>query len=161
MLGESEMVELIKRWLPPDGTVLDVGCGSGRMLAALAEHGIQGLGIDPYARDRERCVRLAAEEMGQLSESFDLVYTRYTLHHLNDPRRFPQNARSVLRPEGVLIIVDWVEGARTGVPEGYLSLQTVVGWVREAGLQPLREEVREESMVVVARVQPGGGEGER
>lgn len=161
MLGESEMVDLITRWLPPGGKVLDVGCGSGRMLAALAERGIEGLGIDPYARDRERCVRLAAADMDQLSESFELVYTRYTLHHLDAPWRFPKNARAVLRPEGVLMIVDWVEGARAGVPEEYLSLQTVIGWVREAGFQRLREEIRRESMIVVARVQPDGGGGER
>ena len=75
MLGEREMLDLIVRWLPPGGEVLDVGCGSGRMLAALAERGIPGLGIDPYARDIGRCRRLAAEEMDQLSELFDLVYT--------------------------------------------------------------------------------------
>jgi cyclopropane fatty-acyl-phospholipid synthase-like methyltransferase len=83
MLGDSEMLDLIVRWLPPGGRVLDVGCGSGRMLAALAEHGIPGMGIDPYASRTGRCWRLAAEEMDELSELFYLVYTRYTLHHLD------------------------------------------------------------------------------
>lgn len=75
-----------------------------------------------------------------------------TLHHLDAPQRFPENARSVLRPEGVLLIVDWIEGARTGIPEGYLALQTVVRWVREAGFQLLREKVRGQSMVIVAKL---------
>jgi len=158
MIGENEMLDLISRWLPPGGRVLDVGCGSGGMLAALAERGIPGVGIDPSASDGERCRRLAAEEMDRLSELFDLVYTRYTLHHLDAPRRFPRNARSVLRPEGVLLIVDWVAGARTGVPERYFALQTVVRWVREAGFQVVKEEVREQSMVVVAKPQLMGGE---
>jgi SAM-dependent methyltransferase len=161
MLGQNEMLDLIARWLPPGGKVLDVGCGSGRMLAALTERGISGFGIDPYARDSQRCRRLAAEEMDRLSELFDLVYTRYTLHHLDTPQRFPRNARSVLRPEGVLLIVDWVEGARTGVPEGYFALQTVVRWVREAGFQVVRDEVWGESMVIVAKPQLMKGESER
>jgi SAM-dependent methyltransferase len=150
-LSQNEVLDLIARWLPSGGKVLDVGCGSGKMLAVLAERGISGMGIDPYVRDVERCHRLAAEEMDRLSESFDLVYTRYALHHLDAPRQFPRNARSVLHPEGVLLIVDWVAGARTGVPEGYFALQTVVRWVREAGFQVVREEVRGQSMVVVAR----------
>jgi SAM-dependent methyltransferase len=154
MLGQNEMLDLITRWLPPGGKVLDVGCGSGGMLAALAERGIPGLGIDPYARDSEHCRRLAAEEMDCLSEPFDLVYARYTLHHLDAPRQFPGNARSVLRPEGVLLIVDWVAGARTGVSEGYFTLQTVVRWVREAGFQVMRDEVWGQSMVIVAKPQP-------
>jgi SAM-dependent methyltransferase len=158
MLGHNEMLDLIARWLPPGGKVLDVGCGSGEMLAALAERGIPGLGIDPYTRDSEHCRRLAAEEMDRLSESFDLVYTCYTLHHLDTPRQFPRNARLVLRPEGVLLIVDWVAGARTGVPEGDLALQTVVRWVREASFQVVSEEVREQSMIIVAKPQLIGGE---
>jgi SAM-dependent methyltransferase len=152
MLGEGEMLDLITTWLPPGGRVLDVGCGSGRMLTVLAECGISGIGIDPYASDTERCRRLRAEEMDQLTERFDLVYTRYTLHHLDAPQRFPKKARSVLRPGGVLLIVDWTKGARTGVPERYLAPQTVAGWVRKVGFQLLCEDVRGRSMVMVGKL---------
>jgi SAM-dependent methyltransferase len=71
MLGGNELLDLITTWLPPGGQVLDVGCGSGRMLRILAERGISGLGIDPYASDAEHCRRLRAEEMDQPAESFD------------------------------------------------------------------------------------------
>jgi SAM-dependent methyltransferase len=152
MLGEGEMLDLITTWLPPNGRVIDVGCGSGRLLTALAERGISGIGIDPYASNAERCRHLRAEEMDQLAERFDLVYTRYTLHHLDAPQRFPERARSVLRPSGVLLIVDWVEGARTGVPERYSAPQTVAGWVRKAGFRLLCEDVRGQSMVIVGRL---------
>jgi hypothetical protein len=81
------MVGLIARWLPPGGKVLDVGCGNGRMPTASPKRGISGLGIDPYADDVGRRRRLTAEEMDQLSKSFDLVYRRYTLHHLDAPRK--------------------------------------------------------------------------
>jgi len=152
MLDESEMLDLIIAWLPAGGRVLDVGCGSGRILAALARHGIFGMGIDPFAGDAERCRHLRAEQMDQVAERFDLVYTRYTLHHLDAPQQFPGRARSVLRPGGTLLIVDWVKGSRTGVPEQYFALQVVVGWVRGAGFQLLCEDVRGQTMVIVGRL---------
>jgi SAM-dependent methyltransferase len=152
MFGENEVLDLITTWLTPGGRVLDVGCGSGRMLTALAGRGIAGKGIDPYASDIGRCRRLRAEEMEQLPESFDLVYTRYTLHHLDAPQQFPRKARSVLRPGGVLLIVDWVEGARTGITERYFPSQTVAGWVCEAGFQLMCEDVRGQSMVIVGKL---------
>lgn len=155
------MLDLIETWLQPGGKVLDVGCGRGRMLTALEERGIPAVGIDPYASRTGPCRRLAAEEMDELSESFDLVYTRYALHHLDWPRRFPEHARAVLRPHGVLLIVDWVEGARTGISEAYFALETVVRWVRDAGFEVLHQEVREQTMVIAARVRPAGGEDRR
>jgi SAM-dependent methyltransferase len=152
MLSENEMLDLITTWLPSGGRVLDVGCGSGRVLTALVARGISGTGIDPYASDAERCHRLRAEEMEQLPESFDLVYMRYTLHHLDVPQQFPHKARSVLRPGGVLLIVDWVEGARTGIAERYFPSQAVAGWVCEAGFQLMCEDVRGQSMVIVGEL---------
>jgi hypothetical protein len=59
------------------------------------------------------------------------------------------------------LIVDWVEGAQTGVPERYFALRTVTGWVREAGFQLLKEEVRGQSMITVAELPPTGEDGER
>ena len=152
MLGEGEMLDLITTWLTPGGRVLDVGCGSGRLLTALTERGVSGIGIDPYASDAEHCRRLRAEEMDQLADRFDLVYTRYTLHHLDKPQRFPEKVRSVLCPGGVLLIVDWVRGARTGVPERYLAPQTVAEWVSKAGFQLLCEDVCGQSMIVVGKL---------
>jgi SAM-dependent methyltransferase len=152
MLSEGEMLDLIITWLPTGGRVLDIGCGNGRLLTALAERGVSGIGIDPYASDVEHCRRLRAEEMDQLADRFDLVYTRYTLHHLDAPQRFPEKVRSVLCPGGVLLIVDWVRGARTGVPERYLAPQTVAEWVSKAGFQLLCEDVRGQSMVVVGKL---------
>jgi SAM-dependent methyltransferase len=158
VLHDSEMLDLIAAWLPPGGTVLDVGCGSGRMLAALAERGISGVGIDPYPSHVQACRRLRAGEMNRLAERFDLVYTRYALHHFVAPQRFPKQARSVLRPGGVLLIVDWIEGAQTGVPERYLAPQAVAGWVRGAGFDLMGEELRGQSMVIVGKLPPPGRE---
>jgi hypothetical protein len=49
MLSQSEMFDLIERWLPSGPKGLDVGCGSERVLRALVEYEILSLEIDPYA----------------------------------------------------------------------------------------------------------------
>ena len=154
MLDRSEILDLIVEWLPPGGTVLDVGCGRGGMLAALAERGVTGMGIDPYGCNAEHCRPLRAEKMDQLAERFDLVYTHYALHHFDAPPCFPEKARSVLSPSGVLLIVDWVEGARTGVPERYFATQMVAGWVNEAGFSLMCQEERGQSMIIVGKLPP-------
>lgn len=40
-------VDFLDRTLPAGGTILDVGCGTGGVLAALVERGRRGLGVDP------------------------------------------------------------------------------------------------------------------
>jgi 2-polyprenyl-3-methyl-5-hydroxy-6-metoxy-1,4-benzoquinol methylase len=151
MIDDREMLDLIITWLPTGGKVLDVGCAGGEMLMALAERGIRGTGIDPQARDSKHCLSLKAEEMEGLTGPYDLVYTRYTLHHLDMPQQFAWKARSVLRPGGILLIVDWIERAQTGVSERYFPIERVSRWVREAGFHILREGVREQSLVIIAK----------
>jgi len=99
VLGKGEVLDLITGWLAPGGKVLDMGCGSGHMLRALAERGVSGLGLDPFAGEIKRCRRLRAEEMDQLPELFALVYTRYALHHLDAPHQFPAIVGKLLRTQ--------------------------------------------------------------
>lgn len=43
---ELRLLDLVA---PGDGPVLDVGCGPGRLLAALGERGVAGVGVEPAA----------------------------------------------------------------------------------------------------------------
>jgi 2-polyprenyl-3-methyl-5-hydroxy-6-metoxy-1,4-benzoquinol methylase len=79
--------------LPPDARVLDVGCGNGEFLAALAEHGLEGWGLDISGAAVEACRRrgLRASE-GDLcggewpaQRSFDAVTLWDVLEHLTEP----------------------------------------------------------------------------
>jgi len=151
VLGDEEVAELIVDLLPPGGRVLDVGCGGGHTLRALARRGVEGMGIDPHPYGKAPCRRLRAEEISTLEEQFDLIYTLHALHEFDAPERFPRGAREVLRPGGILLIMDWVRGAETGARERYFAIKRVAGWMVDAGFDVLRQEVRGQTMILAGQ----------
>ena len=157
MFTDEAVANLIVELLPSGGRVLDVGCGGGHTLAALARRGVQGMGIDPHPYGRAPCRRLRAEEISTLGEQFDLVYTLHALHEFEAPERFPREAREVLRPDGILLIMDWGREARMGVRERYFAIETVAGWMADAGFDILRQEVRGQTMILVGWMPIPGG----
>jgi SAM-dependent methyltransferase len=63
---ERDLRETLKRMIPPDASVLDVGCGTGEILAALPNH--ERVGVAPLpevaAEARRRHPDLAIEDGG-------------------------------------------------------------------------------------------------
>jgi ArsR family transcriptional regulator len=104
----------------PDGRLLDIGTGTGRVLELLAPRVRQALGIDAsksmlaLARGRlagpdfAHCsVRLA--DMYRLplpDRSYDTVVLQMVLHHAEDPGLVLAEAARVLRPGGRLLLID-------------------------------------------------------
>jgi len=152
VLVNEEVTELIMELLPSGGRVLDVGCGGGHILRALAQRGVEGMGIDPHPCGRVPCQHLRAEEISTLGQQFDLICTLHALHEFDAPERFPREAGEALRPGGVLLIMDWIRGAETGVRERYLAPETVAGWMADVGFDMLRQEVRGQTMILAGRL---------
>lgn len=92
--------------------LLDIGCGDGRFLAAMAERGwqVEGLETDPVAADLARRRTGATvheallDDAGLPAGAFGMVSLLHVLEHVPDPRATLTAARSLLAPGGVLFL---------------------------------------------------------
>jgi SAM-dependent methyltransferase len=94
--------------------ILDLGCGNGRLLSMLREHGAAAWeleGIDFSAEAVERCrakgFRAQAtriEDFEAEDGSFDAVVMMQLIEHLHDPRAALSRVGALLRPGGVFIL---------------------------------------------------------
>jgi 2-polyprenyl-3-methyl-5-hydroxy-6-metoxy-1,4-benzoquinol methylase len=97
--------------LAPGARVLDLGCGRGVTLAALAEQGFEAHGVERSAEaargaDRRAQVRIAPTlvEAGYPAGHFDAVVVWHVLEHLRAPDAALAEIRRVLRPGGRLVV---------------------------------------------------------
>ncbi|MFI1915315.1 class I SAM-dependent methyltransferase [Nocardia sp. NPDC020380] len=127
----------------PGDHAIDIGCGPGRLAAALAERvGPQGrvLGVDPsgpmidYARKHApAAIRFevgSAQAISAEDASFDVVTATYVMHHIPEPERKTALAGMfrMLRPGGRLLLADAhptdeVLGALVGVMARRVALR--------------------------------------
>jgi len=102
---------------PQAGRALDVGSGSGDLLAELQSRGWEPWGIepDPQQADASRrrlglashqVVASTAEAAQLPAESFDLVTMAHVLEHVHEPLQVLQQVRTWMRPGGILRI--WI-----------------------------------------------------
>lgn len=102
--------------------ILDIGCGTGNLLALYAEAGCEVYGIDAspamLAQAQRRLGEDAHLELGDGTElpypdaSFDLVLVTSVLHELETDRRHAvlAEAARMLAPQGSVLVVDYVPG---------------------------------------------------
>ena len=94
----------------PPGRILDVGCGSGETLLALAEAGweCQGVELSEQAVAAARAAGLSVHHGGLPTDfpdaSFDVVRFWHSLEHMPSPRLALEEARRLLEPGGHLVV---------------------------------------------------------
>jgi SAM-dependent methyltransferase len=106
------------------GRVLDVHCGGGRWLLAMAQRfpALQLVGVeaepDSIARarqlieDADLAGRIRIEQVDRTDVTrpgrFDLIYYQYALHGLPDPAASLRASWAALDPGGTLLVLDWL-----------------------------------------------------
>ena len=102
--------------LPSVHSICDLGCGNGYLAGLLLGKGYSVVGVDAsetgitvarnaYGQSAEFvCARLDAELPARLGRRFDAVVSSDVIEHLYRPLDLIECARSVLRPDGWLVI---------------------------------------------------------
>jgi ubiquinone/menaquinone biosynthesis C-methylase UbiE len=142
-------------------TLIDLGTGTGRILAMLSPSAEQAYGIDS-SREMLAIARANIERSGLrhaqvrqadiyalpfANATADLVTIHQVLHFLDDPARALTEARRVLKPDGRLLIVDFapheLEALRAEHAHRRLGIsgEQMMGWLARAGLSLIRHDV--------------------
>jgi ArsR family transcriptional regulator len=151
---EAALVEIVGAAAPRD--LLDIGTGTGRMLEILTPRVGTALGVD-QSREMLAVARVNLERVGlsnamvrlgdmyQLplaDAAFDAIVIHQVLHYADRPDAVIAEAARVLRPNGILLVVDFapheVEFLRVEHAHRRLGFADadVAQWCRAAGLRP-------------------------
>lgn len=143
----AEQTGTIERWL-------DIGCGSGALLEALAEHCVEAVGVDiskeRIAVARTRLTRAGHKhcsvQLGDMygvpspDESFDFVTLHRVLIHADDPPRALLEAARLLSANGTLAVIDYASHAHADFGERFghrwpgFEKTDLLKWAEAAGL---------------------------
>jgi ArsR family transcriptional regulator len=157
-IDEHEVEAALVSVLPSSGVhdLLDIGTGTGRMLEVFGPRAERLVGVD-LSREMLAVARVNLErahlrncsirqgDMYQLpvaGAAFDAVLIHQVLHYAERPAQAIAEAARVLRPGGMLVVVDFAPHAleflrtehahrRLGFADG-----EVIAWCRAAGLEP-------------------------
>jgi len=136
------IANVLKESLPPNGRILDVGCGNGVISRHLGRLGYNVLGVDVSDKTIEMARAIdpmpnvvfekkSAEELVASGEKYDAVICSEVLEHLNDPGALLKVLASSLAEKGKLIItVPNGEGPReTFVTKPVLRMRQKNNWM--------------------------------
>jgi ubiquinone/menaquinone biosynthesis C-methylase UbiE len=134
----------------PGERVLDLGCGAGRFVAALRDHGADAVGVDLAEGALERArrnvpgVEFLATTAELPDSSVDLVWCSEVLEHVPDTAGLLSEARRVLRTGGRLLVT---------TPSHDVPRRVLLALLRwEPHFDPLGQHVRFYSRRSLARV---------
>lgn len=134
LLAEATEATLVAAGVARARTCIDVGCGTGDVMVAMAQHApaahVVGLDLDigpARARHGDR-FELRAGDLFAAGGTYDFVFSRYVLHHMPDPVAAIAKLWSLVAPGGTLALLDIDQRGTTTYPlwapydqlEGYI-----------------------------------------
>lgn len=119
---QKTLLDLAASEVPHPKAILDVGCGTGRLLTTAANRfpGAALEGVDAAiemvkhaqavlpAGSRIRFQQGIAEKLPFREEQFDLVFSTMTFHHWTDQRKGMSEVARVLKPGGRWLVADFI-----------------------------------------------------
>ena len=119
---QSTLLQLASEQVPQARSILDVGCGTGRLLRTASQRfpAARLEGVDAAPQMVEQAKRLlpagapihiqeaTAEALPFGDGQFDLVFSTMTFHHWADQRRGVREVARVLAPNGRWLLADFV-----------------------------------------------------
>ena len=109
-------LDVVSRWVPNGASdILDIGCGTGRYSAALAEQfDARVIAVDPSEKmlaearkkstGRLRYARAAGEALPLPDACVNMVFMSMVFHHFDDPVQAVSECRRVLRRDGTVCL---------------------------------------------------------
>lgn len=151
--AEESLTEVLQLLPLQEGTaVADLGCGGGAFTLEFARHlGPAGevYAVDvnaahlAYVRDKaceaklnDRIILVLAEEDDSLlpENSIDLVFSRFSYHHIKERIKYFTHLKGALKPTGSLVIIDHDISSRHMAKHGHaVSPEQIRGDLRDAG----------------------------
>ena len=135
--GGPEEVREILSGIDIDGkALLDIGCGTGGPSIVIAREfrpaQVIGIDIEPYLIERGRAAVVEAGLEGAIDlrlvkagalpfkdQSFDIVFSKDSLIHIEDKPALYREVLRVLRPGGLFAASDWLRSADADDLAGY------------------------------------------
>ncbi len=143
----EEIERIVRFHVPPGSSVLEIGCGTGDLLAALAPSRGVGIDISPKALEIARSKHpglmfLAGDaEYLPLSEAFDYILLSDLIGYLDDVQGAFEQLNRVCRPRTRVILTYfnylWEPVLRAGERLGIKRPQPDQNWLSLADLQNL------------------------
>jgi 2-polyprenyl-3-methyl-5-hydroxy-6-metoxy-1,4-benzoquinol methylase len=107
--GPPGLPDWVKRaGMRQDGSILEVGCGSGDLLRTMASEGFKNLtGVDPFIKadiSIGRNMKILKAEVSTLEGQYDFIVLEHSFEHMPEPHATIRKLCSLLAVNGTLII---------------------------------------------------------
>jgi ubiquinone/menaquinone biosynthesis C-methylase UbiE len=170
--NEENRSIFLKLLAPAQGErILDVGAGKGEVAALVASKGSETYAIEPDSKrvDRIRhrypsvnCALASSEKVPRPDGYFDKVYSTLAWHHFEDKSQSARELARVVKPGGLLLIVEIqprsglgriLRFLENGLLRANIQLETMdalAGRMTEAGRLELKDSAMTASLYFVA-----------